>query len=404
MTNRQQVIQRLLLAKSILAPYRFAPWGEPDSHTVAMQVLASHDAADLVFAALADHEGRLQNASNRAPSMVEVLDLLKFKGRAIEKPTTYFRDLNDVRNSLKHVGNLPNTKQWGRVGPDTYEKPSEACRACLDLSLDEIDESALLRDLEVRAHFITAKNAVDGQEYKQALEEIGKALCILFDVGTALGDISVGVAKAEDAIKLTGFGVHANDFLRLQEFLPRVSRLGDGPFTINWKQSQFGHPGNWRENAARFCLETFLQIAPRIQDTRWVPGAIEFWHFYSYKVTAIEDNVQIWEEVKSSYGINDPGLKTKRKTGELKKGESRTFSAIHQPLVLDWYDEDKEEFLKIVRLSDDSEGMYGLSPMRFVLFDKVRITCVPTSWAPEGNPTLEEIPWKPDDQAVEEEP
>lgn len=390
MTIRQEVIQRLLLAKSILAPYRFAPWAEPDSHTVAVQVMASHDAAYLVFAALADHQGKLN--PSKAPSMLKCLELIDLAG-TLEKPTTYFRDLNDVRNSLKHVGNLPNTKQWGRVGPVTYGKLSETCRACVSLSLDEIDESSLLRDPTVRAHLVDAKAAIAAREYKQALEEIGKALSVLLDTNAAVGNIFVGEPKAEDAIKLAGFGVPANDFLRLQEFLPRVNSLGDNPFVITWKQSQFGHAGNWREDAANFCLETFLQIAPRIQDARWIPNAIELWYCYEYKVTATEDNVEIWEEVRSSR-IGE-ALQTKKKISELQKEESKTFSAIHQPLVELWYDQVEGELFRIVRLWNES-AIIGLLPMRFVLFDKVKITCVPKEWAHEELARLEEIPWQPD--------
>lgn len=402
---RPEIVQRLLLAKSILAPHRLAPWGEPDAHIIAVQVLASHDAADLVFAALADHQSKLTNVSGKAPSMMECLNFIKVKGRAAEKPTTYFRDLNQVRDSLKHVGILPNTRQWTRVGRDTYEKLSQVCLVCVGSSLDDIDESALLRNEEVRRHFKCAQDAVEGRRYELALKEVAKALYVLLDANSSLSDIRVGEASAEQAIKLTGFGIAANDFLRLQEFLPRVFRLGDGPFSITWKQSEFGHPGNWDEVAARFCLETFLQIAPRIEASKWIPSAIEFWSLYKYKVTAKEESVAIWEEVQLLLDA-DYTETTKRQVGQLDRGESRTFSASHQPLVSDWHDECTGDSFTVVELRDDSVMRalgYVLEPRRFVEFDKVTVSCIPTALARHRFPDLAEIPWKPDDETTEED-
>ncbi|HKF53779.1 MAG TPA: hypothetical protein VKB26_15790 [Candidatus Acidoferrales bacterium] len=369
--------------------------------------MASHDAADLVLAATADHQGKLTKASGKAPSMVDCLNLITVKQRGGEKPSTYFRDLNEVRDSLKHVGILPNKRQWGQVGRDTYQKLSHLCSVCIGLSLDEIDESALLRDEEVRAHFSSARDAAGAGQYKQALEEIGKALSVLLDANASLSDIYVGEAKAEHAIKLSGLGVPANDFLRLQEFLPKVTRLGDGPFSIMWKQSEFGHPGNWHEDAARFCLETFLQIAPRIQDAKWIPGAVELWYLYEYKVTAREDNVEIWEEVQLLLGVDDDDTeKTKQKVGQLQSGESRIFRASHQPLVSQWHDDLTKQSLTIVELRDHwdiGSVLFGGPSRRFVERDKVTISCVPSGLALKHSPDLVEIPWKSDDETTEEQ-
>ena len=397
MTIRQEVIQRLLLAKSMLAPYRFAPWTEPDAHTVAIQVLAAHDAADLVFAAIADYQGKLISTSKDSPYMVQCLDLIQITGEGAQKPTTYFRDLNGVRNSLKHSGNLPNTRQWGQVGRITYEKLSELCQNCIEQSLDEIDESALLRNDVVKKFLAAARRAIERHEYKNGLEEIAKALRTQLDQIRFSSAIEVGEARAEDAIKLSGFGVNANDFLRLQEFLPETWSLGN-EFNIIWKQSRFGHPGNWRDDAAQFCLRAFLQIALRIQDAIWIPSAIELSNFYKYKVTAKEDNVEIWEEVHNIPGILGKTEVTKRIIGHLQKGEAKWFSVTRQPLVNDnWYDEVEEQSFKIVNFQDDSVGgILFPGPLQFVLFDKVTITCTPKGFMREKIPDLVEIPWRPD--------
>lgn len=401
MNIRPEVIQRILLAKAILSPYRFAPWSEPDAYVIAMQLLAAHDAADLVFAAIVDHQGKGTNKS-RGFSMMESLGTINTDGNS-QKPTTYFGQLSEARDSLKHRSNFPNTKQWANAGRTVYEKLSEMSEACLGLSLDDVDESALLTDDQLKNYFAAAQKAAELGEHKTALEELGKALCILLDKNSSLGEIFVGMARAEDAIKLSGFGVHANDFLRLQEFLPHVWHLGDGIFQIVWAQSKFGHPGNWREEVVQFCLQAFLNVAPRIQDAKWIPFAIDLSLLYEYRVTAKEDDVEIWVK---AYTLSSEV--TRNIVGRLNKGESKTFSARDQPLVSEWHDEAKGESFKVVKLQENTLNggpLYGelgglfAQPEHFVRFDKVMVTCVPKDleWIRERFPYLVEMPWMPDD-------
>jgi hypothetical protein len=298
MILRKEVLHRLLLAKSILAAGRNAPLGLPNPYLVARQVLSAHDAADLVFASIADHQRKL-TAIGKAPSMVECLKLIDSKKG---KHEGYFKQLNEARNSLKHVGNLPNTNQWASVSQDVFEKLSGLCHTTLGISLDEADESELLVNDEARTHLDAAKKARAAQEFKLAIEEIGKALFVSLDVAPDVGGIQVGRAKAEDALKLTAFGISANDFLRLQEFLPMVSGYPliltgkREPPDVNWKQNEFGHPGNWNDDVVGFCISTYLSVALGIQNASSIPHATEFSSLYEYKVTATEDQVEVWKD------------------------------------------------------------------------------------------------------------
>jgi len=404
MALRPDVVRRILLAKSILAPYGTPPWGEPDAFTVARQVLTSHDAADLVFAAIVDHQGGPSKTSAKTPSMVESLNMVQVNDR-VQKPITYFISLNDVRNSLKHRGILPNTRQWGNVGTDTYKLLSQLCQDCVGAGLDDLDESELLADPEAKEHFAAAKVAAEVHDYRRCLEELGKALCVLLDGNPVLSRIGVGEASAENAIMLSGFGVDANTFLRLQEFLPKVLRLGNEPFHITWAQSKFGHPGNWREEVAGFCLQAFLQIGPKIQDAKWIPPAIELWHLYDYRITAREDT-DIWGE-GNVLGPLDVGPRTNHQVGQLREGESVTVTASHQLLVKDRYDEVARRMEKVVMLPASDVISFFLGPRHFVPFDKVTITCVPRSPAAvrelfPGLGDLAEMPWAEDDAPIEE--
>jgi hypothetical protein len=134
----------------------------------------------------------------------------------------YFSQLNRVRTDIKHHGIFPDPQQWFRVGERTWAYVSSWCQEYLGLSLDDLDESALISDPDVKRHYDAAVEAFYRDLFKGALEHLAYASDALFKSNRALRNLIVGLPRAEDAIKLAAFGVHANDYLALQEFLPRL--------------------------------------------------------------------------------------------------------------------------------------------------------------------------------------
>lgn len=403
MALRKEVLQRLLLAKSILSPARTAPRGQPNEHVVAREVLNGHDAADLVFAAIADQQGKLPSKA-QSPSMMQCLDSIQ---STAEKHSGYFKRLNDARNGLKHAGNLPNTNQWASVAEDVFEKLSDICEATLQISLDAVDESELLQDKHAKAYLQAAKAARDSGDFKLALEEIARALSTSFLIAPGI-TIDVGRPKAEDALKLTAFGVSANDCLRLQEFLPVMC---DYPTTepnrvnasdISWKQNGFGHPGNWRKEVVDFCLSAYLDVALGIQNVPEVPYATPFEYQYDYKVTAVEDNVEIWDDLidehleePGSFDEKEPNVRPFRGVRRhLAKGESIILPGTTQPLMSDDRALDGRRITRLQVSAHDLQGILPDGKAEFVDLAQVRITCVPKS---SGN--LPEIPYEEEDSS-----
>jgi len=397
MSLRKEILHRLLLARSILSPSRNATLGRPNAHLVARQVLNAHDAADLVFAAIADHQGKLP-ATSKTPSIIQCLGLID--GLEI-RHAGFFNRLSDARDSLKHVGNLPNIDQWASVCEDAFEKLSGMCQATLGISLEEMDEIELLGSDEVKGYLLAAKQYRASQDFKSSLEEVGKALRVALNEQSDLWEIEVGRAKAEDALKLTAFGISANDFLRLQEFVPRVSRFFSEPFKILWTQSKLGHPGIWRADVVDFCIDTCLEVGVSIQAAPECPFAVEFQYAYDYRVTAKEDKVEVWEDLVEGHlddfyvGGPRPFKKHKR---YLKKGESIRVSAATQPLVSDDLTQEGAE-IKRVRLSTDMTSiLFPPARAEFVNLAQVQIMCVPHNYegVREEFLNLAEIPWQED--------
>jgi hypothetical protein len=112
MALRPEVVERLLIAKTLLDGIRFQPSAEPTRATLTTQILTAHDAAELAIAALAHQLGvsppRDQNY------LMSYFDPVKQKMHP-EKDVfakDYFSSLNRVRVDIKHYGLFPEAKQW----------------------------------------------------------------------------------------------------------------------------------------------------------------------------------------------------------------------------------------------------------------------------------------------------
>jgi len=257
---------------------------------------------------------------------------------------------------------------------------------------------------------VLQKKARAAQEFKLAIEEIGKALFVSLDAAPDVGGIRVGRAKAEDALKLTAFGISANNFLRLQEFLPVVSGYPliltekREPLEVDWKQDEFGHPGNWNDDVASFCISTYLSVALGLQNASPIPHARKFSSLYEYKVTAVEDQVEVWEDFvdpeQQMANIYSGGARPFRANKRfLKKGEWVIVPVDAQPLVSDDLSL-SGKLTKRVRISyDEMRGIGGLfsrgsEKAEFVDLAAVNITCVPQKWTEEQSLALPEILWE----------
>jgi hypothetical protein len=219
----------------------------------------------------------------------------------------------------------------------------------------------------------------------------------LFRESAGLRSLSIGRADATDAIKLSGFGVHANDYLVLQEFLPEVREKRDDTLEVIWRQESFGHPGNWREDAAIFCLKTFLDVALKIQAARWIPGPIDFMVLYEQQVIALQDEVEIWRSRTSGTlhlpkDESDRVLVQKLTKGEVIRGHvSRHIRTSLETMM--GIPATDEEILSVVW------GQIGpRMEIGFVKASEVRVTCVPrdNGLVRQYFPDLREIPWEPE--------
>jgi hypothetical protein len=388
-----EVLLRLLVAKGLLGRIRVSYTAQPDRVALVNHILTAHDAAELALAAIAHHlekspEKQHAYLMNYFSLIEERRPKRKVKGR------DYFSQLNDVRVLIKHKGVLPDPKDWKRVGQKTWQYVSAWCKQYLGISLEELDQSTLIKDEKVKSYYNDAKHSFRDKDFKSCLEKLGFACNALFTANQALRNLAIGEARADDALKLAAFGVHANDYLALQQFLPGIQQGLEFEPRIVWKQDLYGHPGNWTYNNASFCLDVFVDVALRIQDADRIPGPFAFHLVYDYKITAVADGVAV-------IGKPEPRslIEAGRIRGEvikrLKRGESFRCIAIEQPTIGVGY---RLSSLLEVKEALDVHIVIDENNVRCeVRKSDVRITCVPREHRliTDNFPHLTEIEYMP---------
>jgi hypothetical protein len=279
----EDIVRRLLVAKHLLAASSGQLTPQSDATAVARMILAAHDAAELAAAGISSHVHvpQLRDSTYLMdyPSKIAETTQIAFPG------TGFIRQLNAVRVAFKHHGILPDARTWYRVVDTTWNWIDEWCQTYLGVTLDSIDLEQLLTDSVVKDHYREAQRAQEESQYREALEHVGLALFQVLRrlpgapwpvVGSKGGSRSI-----ETALMLAAFGVRPSDFLRLQEFLPRVSVSFDLSTNVTgtkleWDSRGTGHRGNWTSDSVRFCLDTFLDLALKVQHAPQVPMALHF--------------------------------------------------------------------------------------------------------------------------------
>jgi hypothetical protein len=290
----EELVRRLLVCKYLLATSggQLTPYS--DSHAVARTILAAHDAAELAAAALAEHVG-----ASTSTGQVYLMDYIAMLGKDRPVPVpgrSFFDQLNTVRRDFKHRGILPNVQSWHRAAEKTWGWVDEWCRSYLGIGLDKIDLQALLIDDNVRRLYREASEAHQNGDYPDALSCIASALHLLLRRVPRVYFPPRPELDVRQALMLTAYGVRPSDYLSLLSFLPegRLDHRTDRLMTW-WDLRTTGHPANWTESNVRFCLDTFLDLALKVQNAPPAPTAVPFDAVYWDVITPRAEFVDLWK-------------------------------------------------------------------------------------------------------------
>jgi hypothetical protein len=136
MQLKSEVLERLLLSKAFLDRIRFQPVAVHDRHTLASNIVTAHDSAEFAIASICDQLNCLpQKGTSYLMNYLDSLKTSQHPGADVSA-RGYFRDLNDVRNLVKHQGLFPDGRQWARVGETVFQHTLNGCgTTCASRSL-----------------------------------------------------------------------------------------------------------------------------------------------------------------------------------------------------------------------------------------------------------------------------
>lgn len=387
-----------MIAKTLLDRAANIHTAEADDHTLAIELLACHDASELVLATVAF---RLPG-----PTLPDKSNLLSYAGRIGEAGYkrsglpggSHWKALNDARNSLKHSGNLPNPGQFRQVTKETQRHLNRICKDHLGKELDALDRTGLIHSESTRKAIQEIREAMElasgSEDYRQCLERMACALQTAFEEHTALRSVEVGKPSAEDALMLAGYGIHSHEFLTLQQFLPKSPAVwAEG--AACWDSSKYGHPANWTWETADFCLRVCIEVIVKTQVATDIPAPLERDDFYTQRITAIEDGVTVWEANLFLLGFR---LSPPNHVPPVDRALARGDSIVGRVRMTGRRVERLRELLQVDKLIEVSFGVDAALPNGgYIDASKVEIVCTPEVYWQELRPDLylPEFPWEP---------
>src|SRR5438445_10340617 len=188
MGARQDIYQRILLAKALLKAAADACATRNDQITFAKGILLLHDAAEAGLGAVADH---LNAGLKDKTYLLDYFDLIqKADPQKREVPyKTAIRKLNTLRIDAKHHGILPDSKSNAHFPATVQALLEEICRTYLDLNFSSISLKTLIKNAEI-IHFIDqAENSIREGEVEHALISAAYAMFHICESSTMPGPI-----------------------------------------------------------------------------------------------------------------------------------------------------------------------------------------------------------------------
>lgn len=158
-----EVVNRLLMAKQMLASSSPHLTPTSDPVVVAQTILLTHDSAELASAALAAHVGAKTEKQNMG--LTNYIDAIESKCATAFPGKLFFSTLNEARRSFKHHGIVPNSQEFHQVLEHARDYLDQAAHKFLGCGLETIDLLSLVQSNVVRDYLVDARSHKKAQRF-----------------------------------------------------------------------------------------------------------------------------------------------------------------------------------------------------------------------------------------------
>lgn len=335
MELREDVIRRLILAKSLQRYGEAACAERNDRFAFVRGILLLHDAVEAVLGAVADH------LNVRLPDRVSFMGYFEKieEGDDQQRKLPYpkaMSDLNAIRVGIKHHGRFPPVEENRHFPVTVTEFLRTVCRTYFDADYSALSLTSMIQNERVRSHIESAEALVAEGKFEDALVSLGYAMYHLVESKTAGSQLEDLVVRRESprfrftrpygsnfTIELLEHGVDPYTYHRFRNLTPRMVYDSEKQEVLYHPDRIFWHPKNWTESNARFCLDFCIDCALKFEMRPAYDYEIVYYHtVYEDVIEPVGDEAVFWN---GHEGGEEEGLLPKGRKREpiftLKKGE-----------------------------------------------------------------------------------
>jgi len=177
---REEVFKRIIFAKKLYKDGELACNIGNDQMVFAKGLLLLHDATENALGAIADHLGAGLKGDKY---ILQYFDLIKKAD--IHKKTlpymTQIRNLNTIRNDIKHQGIIPDIKSNAHFPSTVYQLITDICQTYLKLDFNSISLINLLRARILKKIMEQAEVSLKEKKYRECQINCRKVLYLVFE-------------------------------------------------------------------------------------------------------------------------------------------------------------------------------------------------------------------------------
>lgn len=348
---RDEVYNRIILAKTLLRAGTDACENKRDRMTFTKGILLLHDAAEAALGAVADH---LQTPLKEKSALLDYYNLIQGKDPA-KRTVPYKRqmiNLNTLRNNAKHQGILPGPITNSHFPTTVSALINDLCETYLELDFSTVSLKSLIKSEKVRKLVDSAEEDIKKGEIENALvalafaihyvcEDFPSRLFVLKDDKSPL--LPPETHTIEHTVKLLQHGVDPYLYNRFKALTPMLAMEKKTGNIIHWWDQHYGHPANWTPENAKFrldfCIDTVLKFQ-RDEDTRF--KLIAYTDVFEDIIEPVGQQATLWDRSlqppRYGFSLNWSASTEREPTFVLEKGEKIIGFAQDTDLISDeWY-------------------------------------------------------------------
>lgn len=325
---RKEVFNRIIFAKKLYKDGELACNIGNDQMVFAKGLLLLHDATENVLGAIADHVGAKLKDKTYILDYFSLIKQADKKYRTVPYMTS-IKKLTTIRNNIKHQGILPDIKNNAHFPSTVYQLITDICQTYLGLDFSSISLKNLIINKKVLNYINKAEKEIEDGKIEESLISLAHAMYYICEFHSTFMLPSLIQKKIiytepyglDQTINLLQNRVDPYLYHRFKNLTPIIGKNTKTDELTYWWDKTFGHPVNWTERNAKFCLDFCIDTALKYQREKDEGYTIiNYQSVFKDIIEPVGEEAVFWNQSKHPPEIASP-LGPRKKVFTLKKGD-----------------------------------------------------------------------------------